>query len=136
MAHSTKCVVAEALVVSPGRLVFGYDLGAISSATQSLRSQFHLSPGLFGITISFSLWGTIFGSLLAGRWADRVERRTLVAGCAVLYGLVAIATLPFMSDWASLLAVKFLCGSAIGGFTVGARFIWLNLHRLACVVDS
>ncbi len=120
VAHLTKWTVAEALAVSLGGLVFGYDLGAISSATQSLRTQFHLSPGVFGITISFSLWGTIFGSLLAAHWADRVERRTLLAGCAMLYGLAAIgATLPFMSDLASLLALRFLCGTAIGGFTVG-----------------
>jgi MFS transporter, SP family, arabinose:H+ symporter len=132
VTHSTKCVVAEALVVSLGGLVFGYDLGAISSATQSLRSQFHLSPRLFGITISFSLWGTVFGSLLAGRWADRVERRTLVACCAVIYGLAAIgATLPVMSDWASLLAVRFLCWTAIGGFTVGCPLYLAELSPVA-----
>jgi MFS transporter, SP family, arabinose:H+ symporter len=131
VAHLTECIVAEALVVSLGGLVFGYDLGAISSATQSLRSQFHLSSGIFGITISFSLWGTIVGSFLAARWADRVERRTLVAGCAVLYGLAAIsAALPFMSDWTSFLALRFLCGTAIGGFTVGCP---LYLAELAPV---
>ncbi len=112
--------IAEAFAVSLGGFVFGYDLGAISSATQSLRSHFDLSPAVFGMTISFSLWGTVCGSLLAGRWADRIGRRSLIAGCAMLYGLGATATmLPLPSGWAFLLAMRFFCGIAIGGLTVG-----------------
>ncbi len=122
---------AEAFTVSLGGLVFGYDLGAISSATQSLRGQFHLSPGVFGITISSSLWGTIVGSLLAARFADRVGRRTLLLSCAALYGLAAIgAATPVALDWLAILAMRFLSGVAIGGFTVGCP---LYLAELAPV---
>lgn len=112
--------MAEAFAVSLGGFVFGYDLGALSCATQGLRSQFHLSPTVFGITISFSLWGTVCGSLLAGRWADRVGRRSLIAGCALLYALGAIGTtLPVSPEWTFILGMRFLCGMAIGGITVG-----------------
>jgi MFS family permease len=120
VARLTKRCIAEALAVSLGGFVFGYDLGAISSATQSLRSHFELSPANYGMTISFSLWGTVCGSLLAGRWADRLGRRALIAGCAMLYLLAATCmTLPLPSGWFFLLAMRFLCGIAIGGFTVG-----------------
>lgn len=115
-----KYLLAEVFAVSLGGFVFGYDLGAISSATQSLRSQFHLSPAAFGMTISFSLWGTVGGSLLAGRWADRVGRRKLIAACAVIYALGAFGTtVPVPFEWSFVLAMRFLCGAAIGGFTVG-----------------
>jgi MFS transporter, SP family, arabinose:H+ symporter len=120
LAHLIKHLIAEAITASLGGFVFGYDLGAISSATQSLRSQFDLSPGAFGITISFSLWGTVAGSLLAGLWADRMSRRRLIVGCAVLYALAACsAMLPIVPRWTFLLVTRFLCGIAIGGFTVG-----------------
>ncbi len=120
VARLTRHRIAEAFAVSFGGFVFGYDLGAISSATQNLRSDFHLSPAVFGMTISFSLWGTIFGSLLAGRWADRTGRRSLIVGAGILYTVAATGTtLPLSSRWAFLLVMRFLCGVAIGGFTVG-----------------
>ncbi len=57
---------------------------------------------------------------MAGRWADWVGRRRLIAGCAMLYALGAVgATLPAPSEWLFILLVRFLCGMAIGGFTVG-----------------
>jgi MFS family permease len=129
MASLSKHRVGEAFAVSLGGLVFGYDLGALSSASQSLRSQFHLSPAAFGLTISFSLWGTICGSLLAGRWADSVGRRNLIAWCALLYSFAAIGPdLSVRAEWALVLAMRFLCGMAIGGFTVGCP---LYLSELA-----
>ncbi len=81
------------------------------------------------MTISSSLWGTVCGSLIAGRWADRLARRNLIAGCGMLYAMGAIcATLPIASEWSFLLAMRFLCGIAIGGFTVGCP---LHLAELA-----
>ena len=116
----SKRPVAKAFAISLGGFVFGYDLGALSCATQGLRSHFHLSPAVFGVTISFSIWGTVCGALLAGRWADRVGRQSLIAGCATIYALGAIGvTLPVPSEWAFILAMRFMCGMAIGGFTVG-----------------
>jgi SP family arabinose:H+ symporter-like MFS transporter len=129
VALLTKHPVGEAFAVSFGGFVFGYDLGALSSATQSLRSQFQLSPAIFGLTVSFSLWGTICGSLLAGHWADRMGRRNLVMRCALLYSLAAIVPeLSIRAEWTLVLAMRFLCGMAIGGFTVGCP---LYLSELA-----
>jgi MFS transporter, SP family, arabinose:H+ symporter len=128
----TRSLAAAAFAGSLGGFVFGYDLGALSSATQSLRGRFDLSPAAFGLTISFSLWGTVCGALLAGRLADRFGRRTLIAGCAVLYGLAAVAiTLPLGSEWLLVIAMRFLCGMAIGGFTVGCPLYLSELAPIA-----
>jgi MFS family permease len=131
VSHLNKRLLGAALTGSLGGFVFGYDLGALSSATQSLRSQFDLAPAVFGPTISSSIWGTVLGSLLAGRLADGMKRGHLIAGCALLYAIAGIgATLPPRPEWAIFLTMRFLCGMAIGGFTVGCP---LYLSELAPV---
>jgi MFS transporter, SP family, arabinose:H+ symporter len=124
-----KRLIRIAFAASLGGFVFGYDLGSLSSASQCLRSAFRLSPEAFGLTISISLWGTVCGSLLAGWLADRVGRRDLVAGCATLYAVAAVVVLkPVTQEWILILAVRFICGVAIGGFTVSCP---LYLSELA-----
>ena len=112
--------VSAAFVCSLGGMVFGYDLGALSAVSQSLRSQFSLGPSAFGLTMSASLWGTVLGSLFAGYFADRWGRRVLVAVCALAY-LVAAGGLALcdQTDWGFVLVLRVLCGITIGGFTVG-----------------
>jgi MFS transporter, SP family, arabinose:H+ symporter len=118
--RSNRKLVGAALVCSLGGLVFGYDLGALSSASQSLRDFFGLAPGGFGLTISASLWGTVCGAPLAGAIVDRLGRRALIGACALLYAIAAIGmALPFIAAWPAVLALRIASGVAIGGFTVG-----------------
>ena len=126
-----KRLIAAVFLVSLGGLVFGFDLGALSAATPGLKAQFGLSPWVFGLTISASIWGTVLGAILAGRFADRCRRTSLIAWCALLYGAAAIAiTIPIPSEWLLVLSMRFLCGAAIGGLTVGCP---LYLSELAPV---
>lgn len=119
-SRSNGRLVGAALVCSLGGLVFGYDLGALSAASQNLRDFFGLTPGSFGLTISASLWGTVCGAPLAGAIVDRLGRRALIAACALIYALGAIGmALPFTDAWPAVLALRMACGVAIGGFTVG-----------------
>ena len=105
---------------SLGGFVFGFDLGALSAAAQSVRMYFSLAPWAFGLTISASVWGTVAGAILAGRFADKSDRRNLIAWCALVYAVAAVGiTVPVRSDWTFVLAMRFLSGTAIGGFTVG-----------------
>jgi SP family arabinose:H+ symporter-like MFS transporter len=115
-----KRLIVAVLVGSFGGFVFGFDLGALSAATPSLRAEFALSPWAFGLTISASIWGTVAGAILAGRFADGSDRRSLITWCALLYAVAAIGiTMSIPSEWLLVLAMRFLCGMAIGGFTVG-----------------
>ncbi len=112
-------LIAAVLVGSFGGFVFGFDLGALSAATESLSRHFALAPWAFGMTISASIWGTVGGSILAGRFADKFSRRTLIASCALLYTAAAAGiTMPVPSAWLLVLTMRCLCGMAIGGFTV------------------
>jgi SP family arabinose:H+ symporter-like MFS transporter len=114
-----KRLFTAALVGSFGGFIFGYDLGALSASTQSLRGQWHLSPAAFGLTVASSLWGTVCGALLSGRMADRVNRSGLIARCSILYALAAIGIgVPIPSPWILVPAMRFLAGMSVGGFTV------------------
>ena len=119
MFNVNKRLITAALVGSFGGFIFGYDLGALSASTSSLRNTWQLSPALFGLTVSSSLWGTVCGALFTGRIADRVSRRHLIAICSVLYALSALGiALPLRSSWVLVPAMRFLGGTAIAGFTV------------------
>jgi len=127
-----KRLLTAALVGSFGGFIFGYDLGALSASTQSLRGQWHLSPALFGLTVSSSLWGTVCGALFSGPVADRLSRRDLIAGCSVLYALAAIGiALPISSSWILVPAMRFLCGMAIAGFTVACPLYLSEIAPIA-----
>jgi sugar porter (SP) family MFS transporter len=109
-----------AAICSLGGMVFGYDLGALSGATQGLTRAYTLSPALFGLTVSASLWGAMCASPIAGRLANRLGRRGLLAVCAGLYALAAVAlALPVHWPWSVVLALRLLSGLAVGGFVVG-----------------
>ncbi|MHB1021285.1 MAG: MFS transporter [Acidobacteriaceae bacterium] len=113
-------LMVAAGICSLGGLVFGYDLGALSAASQSLRAHFSLAPAQFGLTLSSSLWGTVCGSLLAGVCVDKLGRRGLLAGCSLLYALASLGlAVHFSQAWSLVLAMRFVCGMTIGGFTVG-----------------
>ncbi len=127
-----KRLITAALVGSFGGFVFGYDLGALSASTQSLRGQLHLSPVVFGLTVSSSLWGTVCGALLSGRMADRVGRLDLIARCSILYALAAIGiAVSSPSTWILIPAMRFLAGMSIGGFTVACPLYLSEIAPIA-----
>ena len=132
MYQLNKRLVTAALVGSFGGFIFGYDLGALSASTQSLRGQWHLSPAIFGLIVSSSLWGTVCGALFSGRVADRVGRLDLIGGCSALYALAAIGiVLPIQSSWILVPAMRFLCGMAIAGFTVACPLYLAEISPIA-----
>jgi MFS transporter, SP family, arabinose:H+ symporter len=112
--------IVAAAVCSLGGLIFGYDLGALAGATQGLLHAYSLSPARFGFTVSVSLWGALCASPIAGRLADRLGRRGLLAVCAGLYLFAATAiVLPAHWPWCAVIALRLFSGLAIGGFVVG-----------------
>lgn len=108
-----------ALVCALGGLTFGYDLGALAGATRGLALSYALRPAWFGLTVSASLWGAVLASPLAGRLADRLGRRALLALCAELYaGAALLLALPIRLPWVLVLAMRMSSGAALAGFVV------------------
>jgi sugar porter (SP) family MFS transporter len=121
-----------AVICSLGGTTFGYDLGALSGATNGLTHAFGLSPALLGLTISASLWAAIVASVVAGRLADSLGRRGLIAVCASLYAAAALTlALPIAYSWMLVLVLRFAAGMSIGGFVVGCPLYLAEIAPIA-----
>src|SRR5215469_356703 len=110
-------LLKSSVVAALGGLLFGFDTAVIAGTTRALTERFHLSPVSLGMTVSAALWGTIFGSMLAGIPGDKIGRRDSLRILAVLYLLSSIGcalawSLPV------LVIFRFIGGLGIGGSSV------------------
>jgi sugar porter (SP) family MFS transporter len=110
-------LLRSTLVAALGGLLFGFDTAVIAGTTRALSAVYQLSAAMLGFTVSAALWGTVLGSILAGKPTDRYGRRASLRGLAVLY-LVSSLGCAFAWNWTSLLIFRFVCGLAIGGSSV------------------
>jgi MFS transporter, SP family, arabinose:H+ symporter len=98
-------------------LLFGYDIGTISSTTLELRTHFALSASALGIAISSALFGTIAGSIAAGFVADAIDRRQALLVSAFLYMFSSLGA-AFAPGFLPFAISRFACGIAIGLISV------------------
>ncbi len=110
-------LIKSTIVAALGGLLFGFDTAVISGTTSALTQVFHLTPKLLGITVSMALWGTVFGSLLAGIPGEKFGRRDSLRIMAILY-LISGLGCAFAWNWDSLVVFRFLGGLGIGGSSV------------------
>jgi len=108
-----KFVYLAAAVSALGGMLFGYDIGVISGAILFIKNEFSLSPGLEEIVVSSVLLGSLGGALAGGSVADRVGRRRLLVGTAIVFGLGAVGA-ALAPDTAWLIAARVVAGAAIG----------------------
>ena len=98
-------------------LLFGYDIGAISSATRELRVDFALSAPALGIAVSAALFGTIAGSVVAGFVADVIDRRGTLLVSGLLYVIASLGA-AFASGFEQFVIFRIVGGIAIGLISV------------------
>lgn len=108
-----------AAVAALGGLLFGFDTAVIAGITHALTSRFHLTSTTLGVTVSFALWGTVVGSLLAFLPANRLGGRDSLRLSGLLY-LVSAVGCALAGSWYAFLAFRFIGGLAIGGCSVFA----------------
>jgi sugar porter (SP) family MFS transporter len=123
-------LLRSAAIAALGGLLFGFDTAVISGTEGTLRlifadtyasfSRFIGNPGSWhGFTVATALIGTIIGSILVGRPADRYGRRTILFMLGALYLISALGS-AMAWDWTSLVIFRFLGGLAVGGSSVVA----------------
>lgn len=99
--------------------LFGFDTVVISGAEQKIQSLWGLSPGLHGIAMASTLYGTVLGAL-AGSWpTDRFGRKYTLLIIGVLYLLSAVWS-ALANDVYSFSIARMLGGLGIGISTVAA----------------
>jgi SP family galactose:H+ symporter-like MFS transporter len=94
-------------------LLFGYDTGIISGAILFIRTDFALSATTEGLVVSAVLFGATFSSVLSGRLADRLGRRTVLL-IASLFFIVGSLVGAFATSVVVLVISRFVLGLAIG----------------------
>ncbi|KAH9607342.1 hypothetical protein KSS87_020130 [Heliosperma pusillum] len=103
-----------------GGLLYGYDIGATSSATISIGSPtysgtswYNLSSVEVGLISSGSLYGALIGSALAFNVADFLGRRKELMAAAVIYFVGALVT-AVAPNYLLMVIGRFIFGIGIG----------------------
>src|SRR5207245_11708057 len=95
----------SAIVAALGGVLFGFDTAVISGTTGTLTNTYLLSPTMLGVTVSSALWGTVFGSMLAGIPGGRFGRGGGLRGLAILFLVSALGSVPAW-QWPSRLVLR------------------------------
>ena len=125
-----RALLRSAIIAALGGLLFGFDTAVISGAEGTLRlvfsdtydllSGFIGNPGSWhGFTVASALIGTIIGSILVGKPADKHGRRKILFVLGALYLISALGSALAWS-WASFVIFRFIGGLAVGGSSVAA----------------
>ena len=123
-------LLRSAAIAALGGLLFGFDTAVISGAEGTLRiifsdtytslSAFIGKPGSWhGFTVATALIGTIIGSILFGKPADKYGRRKILFILGACYLVSAIGSALAWS-WGSFAIFRFVGGLAVGGSSVVA----------------
>lgn len=107
----------SAIAAALGGLLFGFDTAVISGTTDALTATYGLSANALGFTVASALIGTVLGSLIAGRPADRHGRKVVLFWIAALY-LISAVGCGVAWDWWSLVFFRFIGGIGVGGASV------------------
>jgi len=112
-----KRLIFITLTAALGGFLFGFDTAVISGATSALEKLFSLDKFWLGFTVAIALIGTIIGTMVVGKPADKYGRRQTMFYLAAFYAFSAIGC-AFSFNWISLLFFRFLGGIAVGGVSV------------------
>jgi putative MFS transporter len=103
-----------------GQFADGFSLGIIGIALSLAKGSLDLSNWWLGALGAASLVGLFFGSLLAGRFSDRIGRRPLFRWTMLIFTVLAVAQF-MVSSATELLIMRILLGVALGADYVACK---------------
>ena len=103
------------IVSAMGGLLFGYDWVVIGGAKPFYELYFGItdSASQQGLAMTVALLGCLIGAMVCGWLADRIGRKKLLIGSALVFLFSSIAT-GAMSTFNSFLIARFFGGIGIG----------------------
>lgn len=102
-----------------GNLAEFFDMFLIGFVVSLLTTPWHLTGFEAGTILACAGLGTVLGSILWGRLADRIGRRRSFAACVLLFvGFTALCLLVPDRGWALLALLRVGVGIGVGGLNI------------------
>ena len=95
----------------------GLDAQLLAYAAPHIVKELGFGPASFGVVFSASLVGMALGSIVLGMLADRLGRRRVMIGAAVLFSFATLAIPWLANDIPSFIVARFVAGLGLGGVT-------------------
>ncbi|KJF45503.1 sugar porter family MFS transporter [Draconibacterium sediminis] len=110
-------VLTVALIIALGGFLFGYDIAMMSGTTTQLEELYNLNSFWLGFTIAIAIVGTIIGTIIIGKPAEKFGRRKSLI---ILSGIFFISALgsAFSIGWGMLLFFRLVTGIMLGCISV------------------
>ncbi len=102
------------IVACFGGLLFGYDTGVANGAEGPMQIELGLSDLQVGVVIASLVFAAAVGSLIGGKIADAIGRRTTIIVLAVLF-FVGVLFVVFSPGFTILVLGRIILGLAVGG---------------------
>ncbi len=116
MAQSNSAF-RNSIVAALGGFLFGFDTAVISGVETSIQQLWSLDRAAHGFTVASALLGTVIGSLIAGRPAEKYGRKRVLQAIGLLYLVTSLVT-ALTPAW-----LPFVCFRFLGGIGVGASSV-------------
>lgn len=106
-----------AIVAALGGFLFGFDTAVISGVEKSIQQLWTLSDVAHGFTVASALIGTVLGSLLAGRPAEKYGRKKVLQAIGLIYLVTSLVT-ALTPTWSLFVLFRFIGGIGVGASSV------------------
>ena len=107
----------NAIAAALGGFLFGFDTAVISGVESSIQDLWSLDKFAHGFTVASALIGTVIGSLIAGKPAEKFGRKKVLQAIGLLYLLTSLGT-ALTSSWELFVTFRLLGGIGVGASSV------------------
>jgi len=107
----------SALVAALGGFLFGFDTAVISGVEKSIQQLWSLDSFSHGFTVAAALIGTVLGSLVAGKPAEKYGRKRMLQAIGFLYVVTSLVT-ALTNAWLPFVIFRMLGGIGVGASSV------------------
>jgi len=109
----TAVQYATILICFLMNMLDGMDVLVIAFTAPAISGEWSVSPQALGVVFSAALIGMTMGALFIAPQADKIGRKAMILGCAVLMGTSVFAT-SFAGSVNQLMILRFISGLGIG----------------------
>lgn len=115
--NQSNTAFRNAIVAALGGFLFGFDTAVISGVETSIQQLWSLDKVSHGFTVASALLGTVIGSLVAGKPAEKYGRKRVLQAIGLLYIVTSLVT-ALTPSWLPFVIFRFLGGIGVGASSV------------------